>query len=135
MNTPVDVAGAGRFECMSPEVFRKKWIARRDEYHGLGVQIDGAMLCDAVLSDFEDVLQHDPVLLNLTEAAKRSGFSRGHLGRLVRQGRIPNAGRPNAPRILLSDLPIRLGHLPPRHVPGQVTRTSKAQIVRSIVNA
>jgi hypothetical protein len=45
--------------------------------------------------------------LTLREAAEESGFSADHLGRLVREGRIPNAGRPHAPRVRRSDLPRR----------------------------
>ena len=46
-------------------------------------------------------------VLTLREAARESGLSADHLGRLVRQGRIPNAGRPHAPRIRRADLPRR----------------------------
>jgi len=45
--------------------------------------------------------------LTLREAARESGFSADHLGRLVREGRIPNAGRAHAPRIRRADLPRR----------------------------
>lgn len=45
--------------------------------------------------------------LTLTEAADRSGYSPGHLGRLVSQGTIPNAGRLHAPRVRAVDLPKR----------------------------
>jgi hypothetical protein len=45
--------------------------------------------------------------LNLTEAAKASGYTADHLGELVRSGKIPNAGRINAPRIRRADLPTK----------------------------
>jgi hypothetical protein len=45
--------------------------------------------------------------LTLDEAARASGFSAEHLGRLVRQGAIPNAGRKGVPRICRGDLPRR----------------------------
>ena len=45
--------------------------------------------------------------LTLAEASARSGYSQDHLARLIRQGRLPNAGRPHAPRIRASDLPRR----------------------------
>jgi hypothetical protein len=45
--------------------------------------------------------------LNLREAAKRSGYDHDHLGQLVRTGKIPNAGRTNAPRIRIGDLPMK----------------------------
>ena len=46
-------------------------------------------------------------LLDLQEAACESGYSPDHLGRMVREGRIPNSGRRNAPRIRRRDLPKR----------------------------
>jgi hypothetical protein len=43
--------------------------------------------------------------LTLVEAAEESGLSADHLGRLLRTGAIPNAGRKGAPRIRRGDLP------------------------------
>ena len=51
--------------------------------------------------------EEDNVLLNLQQAAEESGYSTDHLGRLVRGGKIPNAGRPGAPRIARRDLPTQ----------------------------
>jgi hypothetical protein len=50
--------------------------------------------------------------LTLTQAARQSGYSPDHLARLLRAGRLPNAGRRGAPRIRAADLPVR----PPRTV-------------------
>lgn len=44
-------------------------------------------------------------LMRLDEAADHCGLSKEHLARLVRQGRIPNAGRKRAPRVRAGDLP------------------------------
>ena len=44
-------------------------------------------------------------LLTLAEAAEETGFSVDHLGRLLREGKILNAGRKGAPRIRRTDLP------------------------------
>jgi len=52
--------------------------------------------------------------LSLTEAAAESGFTADHLGALVRQGKLPNAGVPNAPRIRRNDLPTKRSHGPGR---------------------
>lgn len=68
-------------------------------------------------------------LLTLTEAAAEGGYSVDHLGRLVRQGKIPTAGRPGAPRIALEHAPRKAG-VAPRLLPHQVDRT---QIVRSAI--
>jgi len=46
-------------------------------------------------------------LLDLQEAARESGYSSDHLGRLVRAGKIPKGGRRNAPKIRRGDLPRR----------------------------
>ena len=83
--------------------------------------------------DLEEALRvSQDEVLNLTEAADESGYSTAHLGRLVRVGTIPNAGRPNAPRIRRGDLPRKATGLPqdtPRlHV------VSAGQLARSIVN-
>lgn len=43
--------------------------------------------------------------LTLAEAAEESGFSQSHLGRLLHEGRIENAGAKGSPRIRRMDLP------------------------------
>lgn len=47
--------------------------------------------------------------LTLAEAAKESGYSRRRLRELVAEGKMPNAGRKNAPRIRRGDLPRKAG--------------------------
>jgi hypothetical protein len=51
--------------------------------------------------------QEDTV--TLVEGARLSGYTAEHLGKLVREGKIPNAGRTNAPRIRPADLPRKKG--------------------------
>ena len=108
------------------------WQARRKELERLGALVNAASLYDEVLADFESFTEYDR-LLTLTEAATHSGYSADHLGRQIREKKIPNSGRPNAPRIRLSDLPIKPGHLPPAEDACDLTPTSKRQVVRSIV--
>ena len=75
----------------------------------------------------------DSQLLNLEEAAALSGYSADHLGRLIRQGKIPNAGRKNAPKIRRADLPIKAGLR--RWPPSQMFRESRIDgIARAIVS-
>jgi len=69
-------------------------------------------------------------LLNLEQAAVVSGFSADHLGRLVRDGRIPNRGRPNAPRVRRGDLPKKAGA-----VPLPIARSSSQFSVRRIAES
>ncbi len=93
---------------MTPDAFARKWTSRRDDFQALGVLVDGARSCDEVLVDFGKVLETESnTALTLGEAAARSGYSAGHLGRLVRQGKIPNAGQPRSPRVRVVDLPAR----------------------------
>src|SRR5689334_2002176 len=113
----------------------ERWTARRDVAKSLGGLVDGAKLCDELLRDLEALRRASGgELLSLTDAAERSGYSREHLGRLVRAGRIPNAGRPNAPKIRIVDLPRKPGYLLRDACLDHFEDASTRQIVRSIVN-
>ena len=82
----------------------------------------------------ESLREESEELLNLQEAASVSGYSADHLGRLVRDGKIPNAGRSGAPRIRRGDLPIRYPEaLRTPDIPSTLSDT-KEQIVRSVAN-
>ena len=74
----------------------------------LDAHVDGAKLISEMLEELR-ACQRDNAdcLLNLTQAAKVSGYSADHLGRLVRDGTLVNHGRPHAPRIRRGDLPQR----------------------------
>lgn len=60
-----------------------------------------AIELEAALSTFDDES------LTLGQAAEESGYSVEYLGRLVRCGTIPNAGKKGSPRIRRCDLPRR----------------------------
>ena len=70
--------------------------------------------------------------LTLGEASQLSGYTTDHLGRLIRDGKVPNAGRPGAPRILRRDLPVKAGAVASATPKPDLDRT---QIVRSAINA
>lgn len=54
---------------------------------------------------------------------------------LVREGKIPNSGRPGAPRIARRHVPQKSGVATPRLAPQTPRRdVSTVQIVRSVVN-
>jgi hypothetical protein len=111
-----------------------RWRARRDDLQHLGALVDGVKLCEEVVADLESIMSADDYrVLTLAQAETLSGYSREHLGRLIRNGKIPNAGRPNAPRIRRQDLPRKPGHLPPEGHELHIGKTSTRQIVRSIV--
>ena len=98
-----------------------------------------AVVLDRCAADLEATLQElDETTLSLVEAARESGYSADHLGRLVRDGKIPNAGRPGAPRIARRHLPRKChstGAPPqPRLARGRGRREVPSRgIVRSII--
>jgi hypothetical protein len=85
-----------------------RWTNRRDELQKLHAAVDGAAICEEVLADL-DALQRlaGETMLKLSDAAAVSGYSRDHLARLLREGKLPNTGRKGAPRIRITDLPRR----------------------------
>ena len=90
---------------------RERWLTRRDELRRLHAFVDGAVLCDELLIELDGLAQEtasEP--LSLKRAALESGYSVDHLGRLVREGRLRNAGRPHSPRICRGDLPAKARH-------------------------
>jgi hypothetical protein len=75
----------------------------------VGALVNGALIVRQIVASLRRVREAALAeALSLTEAAERTGYSAQHLGRLVRQGRLPNAGRKNAPRIRLSDLTLEV---------------------------
>jgi len=88
-----------------------RWRERRDDWRRLGVTVDGAKLCEEFLGDLESMDASGEEVLTLVDAALECGYSADHLGRLVREGAIPNSGRPKAPKIRRRDLPRNPGAL------------------------
>lgn len=83
-----------------------RWESRLAEWGELGIRVDGKSIAQQVIADLREMGDaYDMVALSLKGAAEESGYSTGHLGREVKAGRIPNAGRENAPKILRRDLP------------------------------
>lgn len=118
--------------------FRERWITRRDELRRLHALVDGATLCDELLAELELAIRAEgATVLSLREAARASGYSADHLGRLVRAGVVPNVGRPNAPRIRLVDLPRKAGtgKACDDLTPTRQAAKSRVQIARSVVNS
>jgi len=113
-----------------------RWRAEQLRFERLGALVDGAKLIGQLLDEVESaaVADNDEVL-SLAEAATESGYSPQHLARLIRESRIPNAGRVHAPRIRRSDLPKKPPTLrsarPRMHLlgvgPGQVARAIVAR--------
>lgn len=119
---------------MTLTAMREKWESRRREGETFKTQVDMAVVCAAVLEDIDAVVaRRENDVLSLPEAARLSGYSSGHLGRLIRKGEIANAGRHCAPRIRRQDLPVKPGYLPDNDEPLQIASASKEHVVRSFV--
>ena len=114
----------------------KAWRTRAETIRRYGGDTQAVAL-EACAAELEEALrQRDDTTLTLAEAARESGYSADHLGRLVREGKIPNAGRPGVPRIALRDLPRKAQE--PATASDQVEqpplpKDSNAQIVQSII--
>jgi len=81
------------------------WRQRAEDLRRYGA-LPSAVPFDVAADELEAALHAaEDALLTLEQAAHESGFSADHLGREVRESRIPNAGRPGAPRIRRADLP------------------------------
>ena len=93
-----------------------------------------AVALESCAAELEATLrERDETTLSLTEAARESGYSADHLGRLVRDGKIPNAGRPGAPRIARSHLARKAPAEPPLVNELRPRQVSNTQIVQSII--
>ena len=84
--------------------------------------------------ELEEALREEgDKLLTLREASRISGYSVDHLGRAVREGKIPNAGRYRAPKICLRDLPKKDVEPLPTSEKGVHYQDATA-IVQSVIN-
>jgi len=111
------------------------WRARAADLRSWALADGAATALERAADELEAALHSEAEeLLNLEQAAAASGFSADHLGREVRAGRIPNAGRPNAPRIRRADLPRKTGWLPPEAPPGHVVG-ARGRIARAVAHS
>jgi len=108
--------------------FRAGLVARREELRRVGALVDPVRLLDAIVAEFDEASSAEAeAMLNLTQAARECGYSADALGRMVRAGRIPNCGRPGAPRVRRSDLPKKAGNLDSSQIPLTTSRSRIAQ--------
>jgi hypothetical protein len=77
----------------------------------------------------------DGELLTLEQAARISGYSADHLGRLIRQGSLRNVGRPRAPRLRRGDLPRKAPGLPLQSIGQHLVGADPRQVARAVVTS
>jgi hypothetical protein len=115
------------------------WRAHAEILRGYGADHIAAVLeaCAAQLDADERARPHSVVTLD--RAVQLTGFTRGHLRRLCKSGKLPNVGTEAAPAFRLADLPRKPGAA--REAESDLpqygnTNTAKSplQIARSIVH-
>jgi hypothetical protein len=83
------------------------WRSLADQQRRFGAETHARIL-EYCADELANALRmREEELLDLQQASFESGYSADHLGRLVRDGKLPNAGRRNAPKIRRADLPRR----------------------------
>jgi hypothetical protein len=118
---------------------RQVWAERREEWRRFGVHVDGVKVCDEFLADLDRVVSEGTEeLLTLTGAARVTGFHSDSIGRAIRDGRLPNHGRRNAPRVRRGDLASLRGSGPVRRAAltnAPIVGIPAAQIARAVVTS
>jgi hypothetical protein len=85
-----------------------RWRERAEQLRDWGGSAETARMWERAATELEQALRSvGGETLTLKQATEVSGLTAGHLGDLVRSGKIPNAGRKNAPRIRRADLPAK----------------------------
>jgi len=116
--------------------FLKRWEDCAAQLAKYGAHVDGNLLIREILNDVESVFAaEEGEKLSLEEAANLSGYSRDHIGRLIRSGSLPNAGRHGRPRVRRADLPRKPKGLPDEAGTDIVFSSSKRQIAQSVVTS
>ena len=130
---PPGSRGARRAGRASVEALPGTWRRQAKTLRRYGGETPAVAL-ESCAAELEATLtERDETTLSLTEAARESGYSADHLGRLVRDGKIPNAGRPGAPRIARRHLPRKAPAEPPLVKEPRPPQVSNVQIVQSII--
>jgi hypothetical protein len=90
----------------------EEWRALAEQQRRLGAEPQARTLEYCADALWGVLRANDDELLNLQQAAGESGYTPDHLGRLIREGKVPNAGRRARPLIRRSDLPAKPERLP-----------------------
>lgn len=119
------------------------WRAHAEILRSYGAEHIASVLeaCAAQLDADERARPH--AVVSLDRAVELTGFTRGHLRRLCRSGKLPNVGTKAAPAFRLADLPRKPGTAATEHAAAddeapQYRNTdaprSRMDIVRQIIH-
>ncbi len=94
---------------MNPRELATAWREKAGELRDLALESE-ARAFERCASELERSLaEHDLEALTLQRAANESGYSYGHLQRLVGEGELENVGSIGSPRVRRGDLPRKPG--------------------------
>jgi hypothetical protein len=94
---------------VNPRKLAVGWREKADELRDLALESE-ARAFERCASELERAFaEHDMKALTLQQAADESGFSYGHVQRLVTEGALENVGAPGSPRVRRGDLPRKPG--------------------------
>lgn len=111
------------------------WRALAQQQRSLGADAQARTLewcADQLEAAFR---RSDHELLSLHRAAQESGYSTDHLGRLLREGKIPNSGRKSKPMIRRIDLPHKWSEGKGKPCIARHTGYNPSRLVRNIIHS
>lgn len=112
-----------------------RWRAEAERFRSLEANGQAAAFEQAARELELAMARQANEVLTIREASNESGYSEDHLGRLLREGTIPNAGEPFSPRIRRCDLPRKPGYCLGDVGTDCEPVDSREQIARAVVNS
>jgi hypothetical protein len=114
----------------------EKWRDYAEQLRRVGARVDGAALCDALVSDLQALgTTPDDEWIPLADAVATTGFSAQHLRRLAHAGRVRSQRRAGILVLAVVSLPKKAKSVaeaaPSLHLLGATTE----QVVRESVGA
>jgi hypothetical protein len=87
-----------------------KYRGLAEFYASMPSLVDGAAMCRHIVADVSALLEGDHgTLIKLSDAATRTGFSNGHLRRMIRLGHLRTFRRGRTHYVRLADLRVKKG--------------------------
>lgn len=118
-----------------PTELPENWRALAQQQRSLGADAQARTLewCADQLA--ASLRRRDEEVLSLQRAAQESGYSTDHLGRLLREGKIPNSGRKSKPMIRRIDLPHKCSEGKGKPCIARHRSYNPSRLVRNIIHS